>query len=233
MKHRWLTMVAVCMVGMRVYAHTNQELFLHGNELYHQGEYVQAREKYDAIGRPGYGVYVHKARTYDAEGDGINALVNVRKAYTQAYGNDARVIAHALACVQQQAGIQDQLSWCEMFYRYSKMYPLLVWQLLLIILSWVLFACYRYCRRSVYALVALIVMLYTAMVACMYHQSTIEHGMIIVPTAIHSGRDERLATTTMLDAGKEVRIHDVHNSWYKISTGNIMGWIRDDACTRV
>lgn len=205
------------------------ELFLHGNELYKQGDYLQALEKYQEIEKPWYVVYAHIGDALYKVDNKLEALVYWRKAYDKAPFTDARKLDRSIAMVRNELGIEQSASLQQKLVTYMKMAPLMAWQLLLILICWltVLISVYnRY--RIIRRLAWLICIIYVVLLSSAYYYDIQPKAIMISNTVVYSGTDERLSTHHSIHAGQEVRILEHRNGWGKINYKSLDGWVRND-----
>lgn len=231
---RYYVFSILCALSMYARAQNNQELFLHGNELFGQGEYQQALEKYQTITRPGYGTYAHMAHAFERLGRDVDALVYFTKAYYMATGSDARELAHAVQTLRAQLNVHDSPTVCERVYHMSKTFPMALWQIILIVVSWMVCAALIYMqRRWICAGMIGLLMAYSGFIYCAYYESRMQRAVMIVDAPVYSGKDIRLITGKIVDKGHEVVVTSRNDEWYKIKNNGVTGWVERDTCTLI
>ena len=211
-----------------------QELFLEANQLYEQGQYQEALERYAKIKNKGSAVYYNMGNTLYYLGQYTKALVAYHRAQRDASVAQLVALDHNIQVMHEKLGRAREASVLESMARQVKRVPFLFLQFLLV-MSWCLFLYFFwqwYERKQFIMLlsVAVLIIVLLGMVQLKYTARSQVHAVVMTQDALRVGPNEQFHVRGMVQEGNHVHIvseQKMNNGalWYRVQQAGHCGWL--------
>lgn len=219
------------LVGSSV-AKNNKELFLQAQQLYNNGSYSQAIEKYLQIDNPGSGVWYNAALAAHKAGDSLQVQLFLARAYRQASPTLLRTIEDMRTALSGEKNAEHDIGlwWYMLLISYSRYMSLLAWQLLF--LASLLSLCYSWQQAKQLTMLffgmLLAVIFFGTMVAIRYSDLRQKVFVTAPEVVIRSGKNEKYSALANIPQATIVVVQEQQKNWIKLRYNGKQGWVSQD-----
>lgn len=219
---------------------TNQESFLHAQELYTAKEYEKALSLFQAIPDKGTVIWYNMGNCAYWLGRYTDARIYWKKAERTASYAQRLDIQHNMRALNEKIGliayrskgiVEPGLTSVQSSSFFSLQ---VVWLILWFLLF---FYMRQWIRGRRYALILFFVvgnsMCGIAVVYKYIHRCRRVGIVTAEQTSLHAGPDTSYHTVGVVNSPAECIVKQIHGDWYKVSSGVVVGWINKELCELV
>lgn len=225
---------AFCAVSFFSFAGNDEELFLRGNNHYHEGEYDKALALYERINNKGRAVLYNMANCFYYKKEYAQALVYWGRAEQGASRHERNNIVCNREQLLKVAGKYVPETTIQTIYTYvcapAYAVSFVFLQVLFLWLWYMLFfMLYQRKKKGIGAGVFVCLVYVGILLHVHYKEAATVTGVVAqekVP--LYAGPDENFHIITIIPFVEFVAISDQREGWYKVRHGDSVGWIRAD-----
>lgn len=212
----------------------SSELLNKAHLFFEQKEYAKAQELYEQLQEKDGAVWMQLGYCYFAQEKPLEALVCWKKAEKTAYGAAYVAVQTLLAQAEQKLLATEQSGYFMPWVHWCKIYliavPTIVWQVIFLILWYLIF--YAFVMRKRWYTKKTAVLVGCLLVAA--YSLTIQHNVVSKRVAVvkeqeaplYAGTDERFFKRAVLAQGQHVTIKKTENGWHKVDGPTGSGWVQ-------
>ena len=216
---------------------SNEDMFLKGNQLFAQGNYVQACDAYQAIDNKGFVVFYNLGLSYLNQGKRSQAILSGKRAEKQASFCQLTQLYDFFDCMNRQVNPDYSPGWYEQLAIFMKKcilsISMLLVQLSLLGAIILLMLCWyrRWYQINVKAFM-FIIFCYTMLLTVYWYKTDMMQQQVGIVTknliGVFAGPDELFYKKCELHESDELIILSQQQGYYQVRAKQMVGWIHNN-----
>ncbi len=229
MRTKYLFLILSFLCGYMTGYVNNEEVFLNANKLYHEQQFQEALQLYDSLPQQSWAIYYNKACCFFHLGNYVEALIYWQRALKNGgHSQKAFIDCYCLSASEKLNVHNSVIGWQDSLQCATKKIPLFFWQLLFLMMLYVLSFLYLfYPGLSVWKFFSVlsIAVLLLSLLIFKHYYSHKQRVVILEPSALYAGMDTSFSKVIEVPKGLMISACSSHKDWVKVNYQGKVGWI--------